>query len=257
VADDKGKFSTNISQEAIEAALAAVKRRSSPEGATTPDAEGIPVEVEQDGSGQVEALTKEIEQLKAQLEFSQSKGRETLEKLKEEHDRLLRAAADLDNQKKRAQREKEESLKFGLEKFLKELLPVADNMDRALGHAETSSKESLIQGVKMTSKLLDDVLGRHGIKSFSAAGQVFDPRVHEAMQQVETDGPSNMVVEEFLRGYTLNERMVRPALVSVSSQKKATPAQPASSGASSQSPEPSNPDDASQKEQADGRPKEG
>src|SRR5207302_3584145 len=122
----------------------------------------------------------------------------------------LRAAADLDNQKKRAQREKDDALKFGLEKFLKELLPVADNLDRALGHADTDNKESIVTGVKMVAKLLEDILGKHGVKPFSAKAQVFDPRSHEAMSTVEIDsGASNMVHEEFLRGYTLNDRLIR------------------------------------------------
>ena len=209
--DSKNKFTTSISQEAIDAAMASVdKAKAKPAG-----------------DEDAEALRKEVEQLKQQLEFSQTKGRETLEKLKEEHDRALRAAADLDNQKKRAQREKEEAQKFGLEKFLKELLPVADNLDRALGHADQSDKETLLQGVKMTSKLLEDILGKHAVKPFSAAGLAFDPRVHEAMQQVEVDGPSNMVHEEFLRGYLLNDRLIRPALVAVTKTRAGASAAPA------------------------------
>ncbi len=242
MADDKGKFSTNISQAHIDAAMASVeKARTKPEVEIEIEREGEgggadPAEVEAlraEASalmGEVEGLRKENEALKEQLEFSQTKGRETLEKLKEEHDRVLRAAADLDNQKKRAQREKEEAMKFGLEKFLKELLPVADNLDRALSHAATSDKDALLQGVKMVAKLLEDILGKHAVKAFSAQGLAFDPRLHEAMQQVDVDGPSNMVHEEFLRGYTLNERLIRPALVSVTRQR-AQPAAAASTPA--------------------------
>lgn len=208
--EPKNKFTTAISQDAIDAAMASVeKAKSKPEVVD---------------SAAFEALKKEVEQLQAQLDFSQTKGRETLEKLKEEHDRVLRAAADLDNQKKRTQREKEEALKFGLEKFLKEMLPVADNLDRAIGHADQSDKNTLLQGVRMTSKLLEDVFAKHGVKPFSAAGLAFDPRVHEAMQQVEVDGPGNQVHEEFLRGYNLNDRLIRPALVAVSKSRSPTSA---------------------------------
>lgn len=205
--DDKGKITADISQAAIDAALAAVEKRKNDAAAGTPEA-------------RIAALEKENEQLKQRLELAQTRGKEALQQLKEEHERVLRAAADLDNQKKRAQREKDDALKFGLEKFLKELLPVADNIDRALSHTAQSDKETLVTGVKMVAKLLEDVLGKHGVKGFSAAGQAFDPRQHEAMSTVETDGPSNMVHEEFLRGYTLNERLIRPALVSVTRAKE-------------------------------------
>ncbi len=163
------------------------------------------------------AAQKEIEGLKAQLEFSQAKSRELMEKLRDEHEKLLRTAADLDNFKKRAQKEKEEVQKFGAERLLKDLLPVVDNLDRALeASAKTSDFESLRQGVAMTRKQFEDALGRHGVKGFSALGQPFDPHLHEAMQQVETaEVPANHVAAELVRGYTLNDRLVRPALVVV------------------------------------------
>ncbi|MBS2027554.1 MAG: nucleotide exchange factor GrpE [Deltaproteobacteria bacterium] len=213
MSDDKGKISADISQAAVDAALAAVEKR------------------QREGSGaeanRVSELEKENEQLKQRLELAQTRGKEALGQLKEEHERVLRAAAELDNQKKRAQREKDDALKFGLEKFLKELLPVADNLDRALGHADADNKESIVTGVKMVAKLLEDILGKHAVKGFSAKGQAFDPRVHEAMSAVETDGPSNMVHEEFLRGYTLNDRLIRPALVSVTRAKEGAAPAPA------------------------------
>jgi molecular chaperone GrpE len=163
------------------------------------------------------AAEKELESLRAQLEFSLAKGREMMGKIKESHEKMLRAVADLDNFKKRAQREKEEVQKFGAERLLKDLLPVIDNLDRALDHASRSSDyESLRQGVAMTRKLFEDSLGRHGVKGFSSVGQPFDPHLHEAMQQVETaDVPPNHVVSELAKGYMLNERLIRPALVAV------------------------------------------
>jgi molecular chaperone GrpE len=214
VSDDKAKISTDISQAAIDAAVAAVEKRT---GGGASEA------------GDAAALQKEVEQLKQRLELAQTRGKEALAQLKEEHERVLRAAADLDNQKKRAQREKEDAIKFGLEKFLKELLPVADNLDRALGHADADNKESIVTGVKMVAKQLEDTLGKHGVKSFSAKGQPFDPRQHEAMSAVEVDGPSNMVHEEFMRGYTLNDRLIRPAVVSVTQSR--APAEPAPAAA--------------------------
>jgi molecular chaperone GrpE len=154
-----------------------------------------------------EGAPQELEQVRRELE----------ERLKESHERALRAAADLENFKKRAQKEKEEVQKFGAERLLKDLLPVLDNLDRALEAAQRSTDfESFRTGVEMTRKSFESALGKHGVKAFSAVGQPFDPRVHEAMQQVETtEVPEGHVAYEAVRGYTLNERLMRPALVVV------------------------------------------
>lgn len=232
--DDKGKFSANIGQDVIEEALKSVRKHAgdAPAEPARP-AEEVPIEVEgqkpAEGdaapAGDPAALAKEVEQLKAQLEFSTMKGRELMEKVKDSHERMVRAVADLENFKKRAQKEKDEVMKFGSEKLLKDFLPVIDNFDRALEHSKTSQDiESLKQGLQMTRKLFEDTLSRHGVKSFSSVGQPFDPRLHEAMQQTETaEVPPNTVVMEVVRGYTLNDRLIRPALVSVAKapEKKA------------------------------------
>ena len=245
---EKGNFSTEIGQDVIDEALRSVERRqeaaseppASDAAAASEDSEsstgaGVEIGLDVDPSAAAEAPSgldaelaearKELESLRAQLEFSQAMGREMMEKIKESHERALRAAADLDNFKKRALKEKEEVQKFGSEKLLKDLLPVVDNLDRALeASARVPDLASLEKGVAMTRKLFEDTLGRHGVKGFSAVGQAFDPRVHEAMQQVETaDVPAGHVAFEVLRGYTLNERLVRPALVAVAT----APAAPA------------------------------
>ncbi len=180
----------------------------------------VAVEVEgaAGAGGPVAADSKEVEALKAQLELSLAKGREMMEKVKDSHEKMLRAVADLDNFKKRAAKEKEEIQKYGVEKLLKDFLPIIDNLDRALEHGKSATDlEGFREGVAMTRKLFEDTLGKHGIKSFVSQGQPFDPRFHEAMQQVETaELPPNHVVTELVRGYTLNERLVRPALVMVS-----------------------------------------
>lgn len=229
---DKGRFSADISNDVIREALESVERHTGggagdaapqPSGAepATPAETGEPVEAASGPASADEApaggQAEEIESLRAQLELSQAKGRELMEKLKETHERMLRAVADLDNFKKRAQKEKEEIQKFGSEKLLRDFLPVIDNLDRALEHATASSDfESLRTGVAMTRKQFEAALAKHGVKSFSAVGQPFDPQVHEAMQQVETtEVPPNHVVSELVRGYTLNDRLIRPALVSV------------------------------------------
>ncbi len=166
---------------------------------------------------ELEEARRELDETRQQLEFSQSRSRETMERLKDSHERALRAAADLENYKKRAQKEKEEVQKFGSERLLKDFLPVADNLDRALEAAQKSADfESLRTGVEMTRKLFDGAFGKHGVRVFSAAGQPFDPRLHEAMQQVESAAvPSGHVLYEAVRGYMLNDRLMRPALVVV------------------------------------------
>ncbi|MCY1082206.1 nucleotide exchange factor GrpE [Archangium lansingense] len=168
---------------------------------------------------------RELEDARQQLEFSQTRSRETMERLKDSHERALRAAADLENYKKRAQKEKEEVQKFGSERLLKDFLPVVDNLDRALEAAQKSADfESLRTGVEMTRKLFDSAFGKHGVKGFSAVGQPFDPRLHEAMQQAESAAvPAGHVLYEAVRGYTLNERLMRPALVVVARAPAAQP----------------------------------
>jgi len=174
---------------------------------------------------EVDPVRQELEEMRLQLELSQSKGRELMERIKETHDKMLRAVADLENFKRRAQKEKEEVQRFGVERLLKDLLPIPDNLDRALEHARGPADfDSLKKGLQMTRKLFEDTLSRHGVKSFSAVGQAFDPRFHEAMQHLETnDLPPGQVAAEVLRGYMLNDRLVRPALVMVS--KAAPPAE--------------------------------
>lgn len=253
---DKGKFSTSIGQDVIEEALRAVRKHSgqgsdpAPEGVDlSPDAPAQapvaaappPAEAaaHAPAAGAVAAddpVHKELEQLKIQLEFSQAKGRELMEKIKDTHEKMLRAVADLENFKKRSQKEKEEVQRFGVERLLKDLLAIPDNLDRALEHARSPADfDSLKKGLQMTRKLFDDTLGRHGVKSFSAVGKPFDPRFHEAMQHVETDEiPPGQVAAEVLRGYTLNERLARPALVMVSKARavESAPPPPEASAAS-------------------------
>lgn len=237
---DKGNFNAEIGSDVIEAALRSVEKRAAPvnEVAISDELE-VPIETEAGAETAPEpsAEQAELESLRAQVELSTTKGRETLEKLREEHEKWLRAVADLDNFKKRAAKEKEEVQKFGAERLLKDFLPVVDNLDRALEAAQKSTDfESLRTGVEMTRKLFDGAFGKHGVKVFSAAGQPFDPRLHEAMQQVESAAvPAGHVLYEAVRGYTLHERLMRPALVVVARAPAVQP--PATEATSSTTPE--------------------
>ena len=182
-----------------------------PEAAAQPAAEQPPLAPEE--------LARKVAQLSAMLEESMSRARETQERLKDTHDRLLRTAAEFDNYKKRAAREREDAQKYGIERLLKDFLPVADNLERALDHAEEHDLRQVIEGVKLVQKLLETTLAKHGVTGFSALGQPFDPTLHEALMQQESDAPPGTVVSEMSRGYKLNERLVRPAAVVVARRR--------------------------------------
>ncbi|MFT3913343.1 MAG: nucleotide exchange factor GrpE [Anaeromyxobacteraceae bacterium] len=212
---EKSSLQADIAQAAIDEALRSVERVARESGGGDPATaselnEGLPVEVGGEG-----ADPAEVASLKAQLELSQAKGRELMEKLKDEHDKMLRAAADLENYKKRALKEKDEIQKFGNERMLKDILPAVDNLDRALAAAPAGDK--LTEGVKLVRASLEQALAKHGVKGFSAMGQPFDPARHEALMQVPTaEHAPGTVVLEHARGWTLNDRLLRPAMVGVS-----------------------------------------
>ena len=137
-------------------------------------------------------------------------------------DRLLRLNAEFDNYKKRMIRENSERLRYSSFALLAELLPALDNLERAIDHAkkEESSRESMVEGLEMVHKMTQDTLVKHGVSKIAAQGEVFDPTRHQAVGMVETeDVPSNHVAEECLVGYTLHERILRPAMVRVAGRQ--------------------------------------
>jgi molecular chaperone GrpE len=134
----------------------------------------------------------------------------------------LRQVAELENYKRRSAREREDSSRFANEAIIRDLLPVIDNLERAVAHAAGGGNgKPIVEGVEMVLKGLLDVLSKHGVLQISAVGQPFDPSKHEAMAQVESDfHEANCVVEELHKGYTLRDRLLRPALVSVAKASK-------------------------------------
>lgn len=206
---EKGAFQADIPTDAVEEALRSVERHEKG-GAVEPDA-AAPAP----GAAEGEALQpEEVIRLQTQLELAQAAERDAQEKLREERDRLLRLAAELENFKKRAQREREEIQKFGIERVLKDLLPVLDDLDRALAAAPAG--DPMVEGVQLVRAGFEQALARHGVKGFSAMGQPFDPNLHEALMQVPTaDAAPGTVVLEHARGFTLHERLLRPAMVGV------------------------------------------
>lgn len=220
--DDKGAFQADIPANAVEEALRSVEKIAKGEAASD---EPVSTDGEPEVAVEVadpEALAREVESLRAQVEISTAKGRETMEKLRETHDRLLRATADLENYRKRAAKEREEIQRFGVEKVLKDLLPVMDGLDRAL--AAAAADDPLAEGVRLVRAALEQALARHGVVGFSALGERFDPEFHEALMQVPTgDRPAGTVVLEHARGFKLHERLIRPAMVGVAVEPQPPP----------------------------------
>lgn len=144
---------------------------------------------------------------------------------RETYERLLRVAADFENYRKRAEREKQEYVRFATERLVRDLLPVLDNLGRAVQHARQLGEGGpLLAGVELVLQELQKVLERYGVRPIqSSVGQPFDPSVHEALQVVEVeDMPPGQVVEEIQTGYTLNGKVIRPALVTVSTAPEQT-----------------------------------
>jgi len=135
-------------------------------------------------------------------------------------DRYLRLQADFDNHRKRVLREKQETLSYGHENMVKDLLPVVDNLERAIEHGSASSGadfESMLQGVELVRRELLAVLAKHGVGTMEAEGEAFDPNVHEALAQVEDPTvPAGRVARMLQKGYRLRDRLLRPARVLVS-----------------------------------------
>jgi molecular chaperone GrpE len=152
----------------------------------------------------------ELVELREKLEATEKSANEN-------YDRYLRKVAELDNFKRRASREKEEAIRFANETLVRDILPVVDNLERAIAHSKGGSNgEPLMEGVEMVLRGLFDVLAKYGVIQVSALGEPFDPGKHEAMAQVESGThPPNTVVEEYHKGYLLRDRLLRPALVSV------------------------------------------
>jgi molecular chaperone GrpE len=147
---------------------------------------------------------------------------ETLEKeAADNHDRLLRMAAEFDNYKKRATREMNDFRKFANENFAKALLPVVDSMDLAIESScnDKHVNNSMVEGVNMTLKEILKIFEQFGVKRFESIGNTFDPNLHQAVMQEETDKfPENTVSKELQKGFMIHDRLLRPAMVVVSKQ---------------------------------------
>ncbi len=139
-----------------------------------------------------------------------------LEKEKKDNwDRYLRAAADLENMRKRQKREIDDAKFDAKNKILKEMLPVVDNLERAIEHASQAGTNPIVEGVQLVLRQFTTAFERLEVTAIDAQGQPFDPNLHEAISQQESDAAPGTVVQVLQRGYRSGERLLRPALVVV------------------------------------------
>ena len=135
-------------------------------------------------------------------------------KEKDAHERMLRAMADLENYRRRSRKEIEDGKVEAQSRVLREMLPVVDNLERAL-EAAPEGDGGMVEGVQLVLRQFAQALERCGVKPVDASGKAFDPNLHEAVSQIESDQPPGTVVEVLQRGYLIGERLLRPAMVVV------------------------------------------
>ncbi|PAJ74376.1 nucleotide exchange factor GrpE [Pseudoalteromonas sp. NBT06-2] len=193
---------------------------------TSPEVENIEavVELDQVETTEQEASSElspeaEIAVLYAELEEAKQTIANQNENLANQKDSVVRAAAEVDNARRRAALDIEKAHKFALEKFVNELLPVVDNLDRAIEFAdkENEALKPLIEGIDMTSKSFVDAVKKFGVEVVDPQGETFNPEFHQAMSlQPSADVAPNTVIAVMQKGYTLSGRLLRPAMVMVS-----------------------------------------
>lgn len=154
-------------------------------------------------------------------ENSLSPEQQAQEELQIYQDKYVRLAAEFENYKKRAQRDQSDSIRYANESILKSLLSTIDNLERAIQSGKDAGTTGpLIEGIELTHKQILETVGKLGVRQVSSAGGAFDPNIHQAVAQVESDtAEPNTVVEEFQKGYFLHDRILRPAMVTVAKEK--------------------------------------
>jgi molecular chaperone GrpE len=202
---------------------------------TEPEGKEMKIPVNDDSRTSVEPRDKAVEARKhsepaplAGAAGTQPEGKPEVDPLEaarkesaENRDRWVRAVADLENYKKRTVQEKSRLLKYRNEELLRDLLPVLDNMERAMAHCDQESRsDPLVEGVCLVAGMLREALKKHGINEIEALGKPFDPHFHEAVAQRRDPGKAaNKVVEELEKGYMYEDRLLRPAKVVVSTDQ--------------------------------------
>lgn len=184
---------------------------------------------------------EKIQQLEEALNQTQTKLEAAEKKSTEAHDQFVRKHAEFENFRKRMEREKLEAGKYGQEKLAQELLPIIDSLEKAIEHAEEETQSesdtnkgasrsaptkqnntALLEGVQLVEKQFLQVLEKFGIRPIPAVGETFNPHVHEAVGHLESaEYPPNTVMEEYRRGYTYHDRVLRAAMVAVAKAPEA------------------------------------
>ncbi len=192
---------------------------SKKDGVTTDTADESEVDEEEErGAAEVAETVEQSAEFSHDTEDSASLETQ-LEELKEA---LLRSQADVQNGRRRAERDIENAHKYAIEKFIKDLLAVLDSMERALELAATTDgfDMAMLEGTQMTHKLLLDTVSKHGVEAIDPVGERFDPQQHEAMSMVESEGQEpNTVTAVMQKGYKLEGRVIRAAMVVVTKPK--------------------------------------
>jgi molecular chaperone GrpE len=149
-------------------------------------------------------------------------------KIEELNDKLLRSLAENQNLRKIHEKEREDLIKYSSSSFAREILNLADNLERAFGLFKDNPKfksdefKDTMLGIELIEKELINSFDKNGIKSFESVGKKFDPNFHQALNEVESEQEDGMVINEIQKGYMLNDRLLRPALVSISKKKTTT-----------------------------------
>jgi molecular chaperone GrpE len=150
-----------------------------------------------------------------------SQEKQAQEELQIYQDKYIRLAAEFENYKRRAQRDQSDAIRYANESLLKSLLSTLDNLERAIQCGkDAGASGSLLEGVELTHKQFLETVEKLGVRQVSSTGSLFDPNMHQAVAQVESEtAEPNMVVEEFQKGYFLHDRILRPAMVTVAKEK--------------------------------------
>jgi molecular chaperone GrpE len=174
-------------------------------------------EVSSEGVEEVFAESEAVEEENVETNSEDTRIQELEAKLQEAENRYLRLQADFDNSRRRARIDLEAAQKYRAQSLITNLLPALDNFERALQvEADNDQAKSLLQGMDMVYRSLTEALKSEGLEAIEAVGNAFDPHIHQAVMQVEDPNfDSNIVVEEFQKGYRLKDKVIRPSMVKV------------------------------------------
>ena len=206
------KDKKKVTQEDVELEQSEVEGGSLDSAAEIEPETEVATPKQSEDNDEIPEMKSEVEVLEAEIEG--------LKKINASlQEQMLRVRAEAENFRKRMRREKDDFARFAREGFVRDLLPVKDNLERALTHAEDDSS-TIVDGVKLTLEQFDSIFKTMGVECIECLGSPFDPAFHEAMTQIESaEHEPNTVIDELQRGYQLHGRLLRPAMVTVAKAK--------------------------------------